>query len=508
MALTTAASGILIVFLLSLQLHSVCMYNVPCGDGDRACECPEGEDVCKFELRIRLDGERVKINDNFPGPTLIVRQGQLVSARVVNNLPMDYEITVHWHGMHQTDTPWMDGLGYTSQAPISPGTSFTYYFKPADPTPNGTHWYHSHVGRERTKGLFGALIVIPRENYFQNTILPMISDVHYPNFQDLPSEHTLTLLDDDSDPENLVNLINGHDRDTKMVFSVTRGKAYRFRVAGAQNRYAYKLSIDNQMLHVFASDGHFFRPEVVDALVVHSGERYDFIIHADSPGELFCIRATTPEIESEAGLAILNYDNTEIPERWTCPPPPPSASRSRVLNCLNSEAFENSRYDCVYLHNLKPLLPPTGEVPQLSSASKDVFFNFAFEGIRIENIPTPSVNGNNFIPPLTPPYSTADCDIAIAGSGRRCTKIHEIAVGRSYPEDGPAETVVMVLSSVFNGAISVSHPVHLHGHSFYVLHVGHGKPGVNSPDLNCTLDENNVCHGQMEGLPMQCRGVW
>jgi FtsP/CotA-like multicopper oxidase with cupredoxin domain len=140
------------------------MYNVPCGDGDRACECPENKTECEFELRIRLDGERIKINDNFPGPTLIVRQGQLVSARVVNNLPMDYEyreITVHWHGMHQFDTPWMDGVGKISQVPITPvgDNSFTYYFRPASPTPPGTHWYHSHVGKERTRGLFGALIV-------------------------------------------------------------------------------------------------------------------------------------------------------------------------------------------------------------------------------------------------------------------------------------------------------------------------------------------------------------
>jgi hypothetical protein len=64
MALTTAASGILIVFLISLQLHSVWTY-VPCRDGDRVCECPDGETECEFELRVGLDGERVNINWNL-----------------------------------------------------------------------------------------------------------------------------------------------------------------------------------------------------------------------------------------------------------------------------------------------------------------------------------------------------------------------------------------------------------------------------------------------------------
>jgi hypothetical protein len=60
---------------------------------------------------------------------------------------------------------------------------------------------------------------------------------------------------------------------------------------------------------------------------------------------------------------------------------------------------------------------------------------------------------------------------------------------------GPAETVVMVLSSVFNDTNTgkeISHPAHIHGHSFYILLIGHGDlvPGsdpkqvMNSRDLN------------------------
>ena len=43
---------------------------------------------------------------------------------------------------------------------VLPGTSFTYRFK-AEPA--GTHSWHAHHGIERPEGLFGALIVHPRQ---------------------------------------------------------------------------------------------------------------------------------------------------------------------------------------------------------------------------------------------------------------------------------------------------------------------------------------------------------
>jgi FtsP/CotA-like multicopper oxidase with cupredoxin domain len=482
--------------------------------------CPEidEEDVCKFELRIGLNAreDRVEINNNFPGPTLIVREDRLVSARVINGLHEDYpysNITVHWHGMHQTDTPWMDGVGKISQDPITPDNSFTYYFKPADPTPPGTHWYHSHVGKERTRGLFGALIVIAKDNDFRDRVLPMISsilDVQYPEFLDMPSEHTLTLLDwyNNTDPNDFTRpttYINGQDTGT--TFSVTRGRAYRFRVVGAQNHYAHMLSIDNHTFHVFASDGHYFRPREVDALVIHSGERYDFILYANASREQYPIRAVPIEAcDPRGGLAILNYGT-----HAQGPPDPLPRNPRRVLNCLNSVAFANSMFDCIYLHTLMPLFPPTGGVPQLNSVpeSEHIFFNFAFEGIQGASDPrreegSSTVNGGHFIPPDSSPYSTGGCDIDIAGSGQECTKIRKIPVGRSYNPEDLAETVVMVFSSVFRSTDpnnEVSHPVHLHGHSFYILHIGHGDlvPGsdpkevMNSPDLNCGLGKYNAC---------------
>ena len=82
-------------------------------------------------------------------------------------------------------------------------------------------------------------------------------------------------------------LINGKGRHTVSdpsplsVFAVVQGRAYRFRIIGAQSVYAYSFSIDNHKLRVIATDGHFIQPVEVDYIIVHSGERYDFILEAN-----------------------------------------------------------------------------------------------------------------------------------------------------------------------------------------------------------------------------------
>lgn len=51
--------------------------------------------------------------------------GKQVVVKVTNKLIQE-GVTLHWHGMVQRKTPYMDGVGSVSQCPISPGETFTY----------------------------------------------------------------------------------------------------------------------------------------------------------------------------------------------------------------------------------------------------------------------------------------------------------------------------------------------------------------------------------------------
>ena len=57
---------------------------------------------------------------------------------------MDSEsTTLHWHGLHQRENPFMDGTPFLQQWPTMPGRSFEYKFIASNP---GTHFWHSHLG--------------------------------------------------------------------------------------------------------------------------------------------------------------------------------------------------------------------------------------------------------------------------------------------------------------------------------------------------------------------------
>ena len=241
----------------------------------------------------------ISINGLIPGPTLIVYEGQKVIIHVHNNLTTE-GISIHWHGMHQRGTPWMDGVGQVTQCQIGPSSSYSYEYTAS---PSGTFWYHSHSGAQRTDGIYGALVVQENE-----TRLNQIRTELNANFQDLPDQHTLTLLDwqggasldlftqsqaglgfypdqpygevpTPSDQRYastrsfdnggagpipyFSRIINGKGRHVDVpynktrlsIFTVESGKIYRFRLVGAQGLYSYSFSIDGHKLIVVGTDG-------------------------------------------------------------------------------------------------------------------------------------------------------------------------------------------------------------------------------------------------------------
>lgn len=95
-------------------------------------------------------------DDTLPGREVRVRQGDHVRVRVVNDLPAD--TSIHWHGVRLDNA--MDGVPGATQKPIAPGESFVYDFVAPDA---GTYMYHSHVGVQLDRGLYGPLIVEARD---------------------------------------------------------------------------------------------------------------------------------------------------------------------------------------------------------------------------------------------------------------------------------------------------------------------------------------------------------
>ena len=97
------------------------------------------------------------VNGTLPAPTLRWREGDTVTLRVTNTL-RTHQASIHWHGIVLPAN--MDGVPGLSFHGIEPGQTYTYRFHVRQA---GTYWYHSHSAFQEQLGLYGPLVIEPRE---------------------------------------------------------------------------------------------------------------------------------------------------------------------------------------------------------------------------------------------------------------------------------------------------------------------------------------------------------
>ena len=84
----------------------------------------------------------IVVNGQSPGPLIEANTGDRIRVRVNNQLE-SWSTSIHWHGINQNDSPWMDGVEGVSQCGIPPGQKFTYEFTIDDQ--RRTFWWHAHL---------------------------------------------------------------------------------------------------------------------------------------------------------------------------------------------------------------------------------------------------------------------------------------------------------------------------------------------------------------------------
>lgn len=69
----------------------------------------------------------IGINGQWPPPVLNFTKGDRIVANVYNGLGNE-STSIHWHGMYQNGTNYMDGAPGVTQCQIAPGTTMIYNF--------------------------------------------------------------------------------------------------------------------------------------------------------------------------------------------------------------------------------------------------------------------------------------------------------------------------------------------------------------------------------------------
>ena len=521
------------------------------------CSIPMTTDSLTF-------GEFYAINGILPGPTMVVYQDQTISIKVVNNL-FNEEVTIHWHGIHQVDSPWMDGVNHITQCPIPTHATFNYIFKAS---PSGTMWYHSHVGTQRGEGLFGSLIIRESQDMTEATKQQLQRLLGEPSVIDIVDDpaHTVSLLDwqrdlllatltflsnqlitfdiNDQTIETFTvprgpaggevsripywaGLINGLGRQKAVPYKRSRlsvfnidykddsnpRRYYRFRLVGAQNRFMYRFSIAEHQLIVIATDGYLTEPKVVDYILIHTGERYDFLLNPKRQNETigkdtFLILAETVQTDPDTAEAFLHYGTGSVPTTSYGEIVQNTVARNcntnnlcKALNCPFERYSSREFINCIPVTELQLLFPTELEkVPLLPDDDHTEFFDFAFTG----SAESAAVNGRNFRVPSGSLQTQSEdlpedekCALGTIGCTNDldlnpCICTHIVDIDDSYT------TIQFVLTAIGDGGRTY-HPIHLHGHSFHVAGIFYGESTENdtSGEISVALNQDVTCNNDI-----------
>jgi len=257
------------------------------GDQPLAPRIEDGVKVFDLEASVIrwsiLPGQQVAAyayNRQVPGPRLRLTQGDRVRVNVTNHLPES--TTVHWHGLVLPNA--MDGPAEITQTPIAPGQTFAYQFTVGQA---GTYFYHSHdhVDRQQALGLYGALIVDPREPArlpaYQHELVVQLQEWLFREgrtFPAMPMEGAL--------PNYFT--INGKAYPATETVSMKVGERLRVRFVGSSSAMIHPMHIHGGPFTVVETDGQPVAEAariLKDTVDVGPGERYDVIWEARQPGK-------------------------------------------------------------------------------------------------------------------------------------------------------------------------------------------------------------------------------
>lgn len=270
--------------------------------------------------------QAVAVNGSVPSPILRFKEGDRVTLDVTNHLAHDSSI--HWHGIILPEN--MDGVPSLSFAGIKPGQTFRYEF---DVNQNGTYWYHSHSGFQEQQGMYGALIVDPKEPapyHCDREHVVVLSDWSdedpldvYANLKKSPhiyniDERTLNDLAQDMRVKGVSKalrqramwnnmrmsdrdlsdvtgriftfLMNGETPASGWVGQFKRGEKVLLRFINAAAMTFFDVRIPGLKMTVVAADGQFVQPVSVDEFRLGVAETYDVIVEPSSEQAytLFC----------------------------------------------------------------------------------------------------------------------------------------------------------------------------------------------------------------------------
>ncbi|KAF1912624.1 multicopper oxidase [Ampelomyces quisqualis] len=418
-------------------------------DTDYMTEAPDTGVIREYwleltEVIVAPDGvsrTAMAINGSIPGPTILADWGDTVKVHVSNALIDSTNGTsLHFHGIRQNYTNQNDGVASITQCPTPPGQSITYEWRALQ---YGSSWYHSHFALQAYQGVFGGIVINgpASANYDEDLGMLFLNDWDHDTVDALYHEAQT------NGPPTLDNgLINGtntyEDGGFRYNTTFASGTSYRIRLVNGAVDTHFKFMVDNHTMTVIAADLIPIKPYETTAVDIGMGQRYDVIITADqaATADSFWMRAIPQSACSENSneddiKGIIYYDDSTNE---------PTTSGYDYTDSCGDET------DNLVPYLSKTVQSPadrTEELPAGIAITSDNLFKWTLNSTSM------LVDwGNPTLSQIVNGTTTWDKDDAII----------------LLPNAN--EWVYIVISTT----MTVPHPIHLHGHDYYVLAQGTG----------------------------------
>lgn len=428
----------------------------------------------------------ILINNQFPGPLIEANWGDLIHVTVTNNIQsQDEGVTLHWHGMSQKKTPWYDGVPGVSQCPIAPlGGTFAYTFQ-ADQY--GTGWYHSHYSSQYGDGLYGPMVIYgplqPEVDYDYDLGPVMISDYFHMSYykglevsfakppQALNVSNNLIngkgIYDCDANTETDGNCLRGAGLSK---FRFRSGKLHRLRLINSGSLANQKFSIDHHEMTVIANDYVPVQPYTTKVVTLGPGQRTDIIVNATgSPTDVVWMRSDIDMVclqtvaTIQTALAAIYYESADSSST-----PDTTGTTWESRNCQNDPLNQTVPY-----YQLTPPEPETVQAVTITVGFNATGFIVMF------------MNNSSFRADYNDPV------LLDANAGQ-----FSFPTERNVYNFGSNSSVRLILKNTYDTV----HPMHLHGHNFWVLAEGLGSwdGTVTNPSNPLRRDTHNLQPGTVE----------
>jgi FtsP/CotA-like multicopper oxidase with cupredoxin domain len=286
----------------------------------RVSESQDGQTVREFTLIARenqsievMDGGYVfkawTFNGTIPGPTMRVTEGDLVKITLVNDKNNTRSHSIHMHSIHSAEMDGVEGKGI-----VAPGESFTYEFVAR---PFGVYPYHCHVSPVAdhiSRGLYGMLIIDPKEPRPQMPEMVMMMngydfnyDMEGPAFIPTAEEAVNNEMPDVEERDNELYSVNGKAFDyVNHPVELVAGKEYRiYLVNMLEFDLVNSIHVHGTMFKYYPSGTSKDPEEVNDIVTLGQGDRGILELSYPYPGR-YMFHAHVNDFADKGWMSFFN----------------------------------------------------------------------------------------------------------------------------------------------------------------------------------------------------------